>query len=269
MGRTTNPKNPRKPSGVRPKLSLSRRVGIRWPMRWLLKKSIFLRPSAMRNLPLQGPYPGREKLRSTISQMTTCDIPYFWRRAGILSLGSIFSRATWRKLKNIRVAHGKSVPMVLLETISVRSYEKQGHKPEAMRTYAVALGEPIAQPETRQRLIALLGSDAEVDQISKKAAADLQLARTVQLSNKSGIEGSADFGFLLAPGQNVRAVKFISGEESLKEVLPDLEALKPPDYFPEATDSQLLRRGKLSCSRTPSAQCSLLFVSAETVRLTN
>src|SRR5208337_858582 len=54
-------------------------------------------------------------------------------------------------------------------------------------------------------------------------------------------------------------------DDELAQFSKDIEAAAFPDCFPEATEVQLLRRARLSCS--PSApNCSLFLMSAETVQ---
>ncbi|PYU01316.1 MAG: hypothetical protein DMG38_04675 [Acidobacteria bacterium] len=60
-------------------------------------------------------------------------------------------------------------------------------------------------------------------------------------------------------------MKFITGEDELTQLSTDIEAASFPDCFPEATELQLIRRGRLSCLPS-SPNCSLLLTSAETVQ---
>jgi tetratricopeptide (TPR) repeat protein len=148
-------------------------------------------------------------------------------------------------------------------------YEKEGRKAEAIQTYAAALASPDPPVETKRRLSALLGNGVELDEAIRKSAADLPSARAIPLPNRHNLQGAADFWLLLGPEPLVRGVKFASGDEILKPLSSELESLKLPDYFPEATDCQILRKAKLACSSSFSPQCTLLFLSAEAVRLNN
>src|SRR5258708_38565535 len=120
-------------------------------------------------------------------------------------------------------------------------------------------------PETRGRLASLLGSDSEIDELAEKAKPQLKEARTIQVKNSHQTEGIAEFWILLSPGPKVRAVKFITGEDELTQLSTDIEAASFPDCFPEATELQLIRRGRLSCLPS-SPNCSLLLNSGETVQ---
>lgn len=144
-------------------------------------------------------------------------------------------------------------------------YEKQGRKEEAIHQYELSLAAAHPMPETRGRLAALLGSDKDIDNLTEQAKPQLKEARTIQIKNSHAAEGIAEFWALLSPGPKVRGAKFITGDDELAQFSKDIEAASFPDCFPEATDVQLLRRGRLSCP--PSApNCSLLLMSAEAVR---
>jgi tetratricopeptide (TPR) repeat protein len=143
-------------------------------------------------------------------------------------------------------------------------YEKEGNKAEAIELYAMALAAPHPMPETRARLVALRGSDTDVDRLTEEARASLANSHTLQINNAHDASGIAEFWLLLSPGPKVSAVKFIAGDEALRPFSSDLETATFPDPFPETTDAKLLRRGKLTCLSS-SKVCSLFLMSAETV----
>jgi len=144
-------------------------------------------------------------------------------------------------------------------------YEKQGHKAEAIHQYELALATSNPMLETRGRLASLLGGENNIDQLAEHAKPQLKEARTIQIKNSHRAEGIAEFWILLSPGPKVRAVKFITGEDELAQLSKEIEAASFPDCFPEATELQLIRRGRLSCAPA-SANCSLLLNSAEAVQ---
>jgi tetratricopeptide (TPR) repeat protein len=144
-------------------------------------------------------------------------------------------------------------------------YEKQGRKADAIQQYELALATTNPMPETRGRLASLLGSDHDIDVLTEQAKPHLKEARTIQIKSSHQAEGIAEFWILLSPGPKVRAVKFISGEDELARLSKDIETASFPDYFPEATEIELVRRGRLSCPPA-STSCSLLLSSAEAVQ---
>ncbi len=146
-------------------------------------------------------------------------------------------------------------------------YEKQGRKAEATHQYELTLATTQPPAETRGRLMALLGSDAavDVDKLTADACPQLKEARTIPVKNAHQAEGIAEFWILLSPGPTVRGIKFITGDDELAQFSKDLQVLPFPDSFPEATEVQLLRRGRLSCAPA-AANCSLFLVSADAAR---
>jgi tetratricopeptide (TPR) repeat protein len=147
-------------------------------------------------------------------------------------------------------------------------YERQGRKAEAIEMYSLAVAAPNAMPETRQRLIALVGGEADTNRLIEQAQGKLAKNRTLEVKNAHSADGIAEFWILVVPGPKVIAVKFISGDEALHPFSTEIEATSFPKSFPDDSEIRLLRRGKLSCSRS-SDNCNLLLESAETVRLAN
>jgi len=147
-------------------------------------------------------------------------------------------------------------------------YEKENRKEDAIQMYALALGAPEPMPETKPRLVALLGSDSEVDHRVAEARVYFMRAHVVKFKNVRDTDGTAEFWVLLTPGPKVTAVKFISGDESLRAFASDLQAATFTNSFPDATELKLPRRGKLACSRSTS-ECTFLLMSTETVRSAN
>lgn len=147
-------------------------------------------------------------------------------------------------------------------------YEKEGRKAEAIELYAMALAAPRSMPETRARLVALRGSDTDVDHLTEEARTNLVKSRSLPIKNAHNAVGIAEFWLLLVPGPKVSATKFVAGDEALRPFTSDLETAMIPDPFPETTDAKLLRRGKLTCMNSSEA-CSLFLISAVTVRSTD
>jgi TonB family protein len=144
-------------------------------------------------------------------------------------------------------------------------YEKEGRKAEAIRFYALALATTQPMPETRGRLALLLGGDETIDALIEEAKPQLKEARTIQIKNPRRVEGIAEFWVLLSPGPKIHAVKFITGDEELSQLSEEIQAASYPDCFPDGTELQLIRRGRLSCPPS-SLSCNLFLNSAETVQ---
>lgn len=147
-------------------------------------------------------------------------------------------------------------------------YERQGKKAEAIEMYSLALAAPNAMPETRRRLIGLVGGEADTNRLIEEAQGKLAKSRTLEIKNAHSADGIAEFWILVVPGSKVIAVKFISGDEVLHPFTTEIEATSFSESFPDDSEIRLLRRGKLRCSRS-SDNCNLVLEPAETVRLTN
>ena len=130
-------------------------------------------------------------------------------------------------------------------------YAKRGEKDDAIRMYALSLNARRPEPETRDRLTALVGADKVEANVSERQKQLLQL-RTLTLKNPGNKDGHAEFFLLLGPGDRenarIEAVKFIKGNEGLKEMADALKSLKVAQSFPQADAARLLRRGILTCT---------------------
>jgi tetratricopeptide (TPR) repeat protein len=147
-------------------------------------------------------------------------------------------------------------------------YEKQGNRDLAVRTYALSMSGLRPIPETHDRLASLSGGSSKADDAVAHYKDELQHLSTVDLG-KAKQTGNADFFILLSGGAGaaakVDAVKFISGDEKLKEFS---EALRTADYhltFPDGTPVKILRRGTLSCSMT-NGKCEFVMILPDDVR---
>ena len=140
-------------------------------------------------------------------------------------------------------------------------YEKQGRRADAIRMYEMALAADASSTETRDRLVALVGRDANVDKLVEEGRNLLKESSTVTVKNAHQAEGFAEFWILLSPGPAVLGAKFISGDDELSPFAKDLESVSFPNVFPEATELKLLRRGRLACTHS-SPECRLQMISS-------
>ncbi len=144
-------------------------------------------------------------------------------------------------------------------------YQKQGKKEDAIRAYALALNCVRPDPETRDRLAALVGKE-KVDATVARYKDELQQQRTIKLG-KATQAGSADF-FVLLNSEKSRAVaegaKFVSGDEKLKSFVSALQSAKYGLNFPDDTATKALRRGTLSCAS--GGECQFVMVPPDEVR---
>ncbi len=150
-------------------------------------------------------------------------------------------------------------------------YQKRGEKDRAIHMFALALAAPHSVPETRARLVILLGGNTGIDERVKQAQAELASIRTLRAGKLLKEEAQADFFVLLSPGgknAKVDAVKFISGSEKLRPFVAKLHDLDYGPMFPDAAPVKLVRRGTLACSAS-TGNCTFTLIRPEDVRSAN
>jgi Flp pilus assembly protein TadD/transglutaminase-like putative cysteine protease len=150
-------------------------------------------------------------------------------------------------------------------------YEKRGEKDQAARMYAQAIAAAHSVPETRARLIVLLGGNEKMDALIAQARPELTKIRTIAAGDLLKQNASADFFVLLSPGAKnpkVDAVKFISGSQDLRPFAEKLRALDFGPMFPDASPAKIVRRGTLACSAT-TGSCTFTLTLPEDVRTLN
>ena len=151
---------------------------------------------------------------------------------------------------------------------------KRGNKDEAAKLYALAIAAPHSVPETRGRLAALLGVDADDKKIEALVAAavpQLPANRTISAGPLLKEKASGDFLVLLSPAGNtssVDAVQFLGGSESLRPLSTSLRRLDFGPIFPDASPTKIIRRGTLTCT-AGGAACSLLLLLPDDVHSVN
>jgi Flp pilus assembly protein TadD len=155
-----------------------------------------------------------------------------------------------------------------------RVLEKRGEKDEAIRIYAMAIAATHSVPESRSRLVALIGAgtkDSQVEEAVSTARPGLMKVRTFDAGKLLHENAEADFLILLSPGEKdakVDAVQFVSGSEKLRPFAGGLRSIHFVGMFPDASPVKLVRRGTLSCSAA-SGQCIFLLLLPEDVRTVN
>jgi Flp pilus assembly protein TadD len=128
-------------------------------------------------------------------------------------------------------------------------YEKQGKREQAIRAYISSLAGDPPSDSARARLDAL-GVSKEIEHQVEEARRELQRQRTtlLQISGK----GSADFFLLISPAK-VEEVKFIKGNDGLKNLSEVLEKTDMGVKFPASAEVRVVRRGVVTCGTPASA----------------
>jgi Flp pilus assembly protein TadD len=150
-------------------------------------------------------------------------------------------------------------------------YQKRGEKDRAIHMLALAIAAPHSVPETRARLVILLGGNTEVDARVQQAQTELASIRTLPAGKLLKEDAQAEFFVLLSPrdkNARVDAVKFISGNEKLRPFADKLRALDYGLMFPNSSPIKLVRRGTLACSAS-YGDCTFTLTRPEDVRSVN
>jgi tetratricopeptide (TPR) repeat protein len=155
-----------------------------------------------------------------------------------------------------------------------RIYDKLGEKDQAVHTFALALAAPHSVPETRARLMLLLGGNAGINDLVKNATPEIASMRSFELKGLLKEDATADFLILLSPagadGASVKieGAKFVSGSESLRPFADKLMSLDYRSAFPDASPAKLVRRGTITCT-AKSGDCVFQLVRPEDVHAVN
>jgi len=94
-----------------------------------------------------------------------------------------------------------------------------------------------------------------------RARGELGAARSVKLPQLTPQSASADFYLLFEHAAQPKEVRFIKGAESLRAAGDALRAARYDVPFPEEAGTRIVRRGTLSCERTPPG-CMLVLIPA-------
>jgi len=128
-------------------------------------------------------------------------------------------------------------------------YEKRGDRDKAIHYYVFSLAADNPSDEAHARLEAL-GVTKGLDQMVEQARRELKQQRTVAL-NRSG-QSTAEFNLLLAPSK-VEQVKFLKGDDTLKDLSSLLQSGAVEMKFPPGSSAHVPRRGLVACGTTSAS----------------
>lgn len=146
-------------------------------------------------------------------------------------------------------------------------YEKQGHKDDAIRAYAMSLSGLRPALDTKGKLAALVGGDASATKAVEQHKLDLQAMRTIHLGNVAPVAGTADFFVIVTSNSGaakIDSAKFVNGDEKLKPLTENLRSAKLDFAFPDDVPTKILRRGTLACSQATKS-CDFVMMLPEDV----
>jgi tetratricopeptide (TPR) repeat protein/transglutaminase-like putative cysteine protease len=144
---------------------------------------------------------------------------------------------------------------------------KRGNRDAAIKWYAQAMSGNRPKIDTRDRLNKLVADNARVEKLIAELKPQIEAQRTYSLGKLSTKQGRADFFVVFTPANKVEAVKFISGDDSLKSATTKIEAIDYGPLFPDNTPTKLVRRGTLNCVGT--GECSFQLIEPEEVTSVN
>jgi tetratricopeptide (TPR) repeat protein/transglutaminase-like putative cysteine protease len=140
---------------------------------------------------------------------------------------------------------------------------KRGNRDAAIKWYAQAMSGNRPKIDTRDRLNKLVSDNAKVEKLIAELKPQIAAQRTYPLGKLSAKAAKADFFVVFTPTNKVEAVKFISGDESLKSATQKIQAINYGPLFPDNTPTKLVRRGTLECGA--SGECSFQLIEPEEV----
>jgi tetratricopeptide (TPR) repeat protein len=140
-------------------------------------------------------------------------------------------------------------------------YEKRGQRDDAIRYYLFSLISEAPAADGRAKLDAL--GVKNVDSRLPDASKELGKLRTVPL--KQSGKGNAEFFLLMSPGK-VEQVKFIKGDDEVKNLADSLQKSDLTMKFPPDVQAQVVRRVIVQCGTTAVGPCSVEFIPSSQVR---
>jgi tetratricopeptide (TPR) repeat protein len=180
-------------------------------------------------------------------------------QAGHTAAAERYLAAAWELTQNGIVAHHLG-----------QLYERAGKRAQAIDYYAFATASPRPEPASRARLAALMGPNGFAGMVTEKRNL-LGNLRSFPVPGARG-DGTGEFFVMLTADAHVEAVRFASGDASVK---PLAEALKKIPFkltLPDDTDVRLFRRGILVClpaGKTSPASCDFILIPPDAVRSLN
>jgi tetratricopeptide (TPR) repeat protein len=147
-------------------------------------------------------------------------------------------------------------------------YERLGRKTEAIHVYSLAMdgereyGQSSAiakanlaeMKDIRARYEKLAGKPRSLDikrlpngEWSLTPSEELKRSRQIKISNPTALVGSAEFSVVFSEGK-VEAVRYISGDEALRDLSSKLTLTKFKIEFPGGSKAKIVRQVGVSCA---------------------
>jgi tetratricopeptide (TPR) repeat protein len=149
-------------------------------------------------------------------------------------------------------------------------YERAGKRAQAIDYYAFATASPNPEPASKARLAALMGPNGFSSKVTEKRNL-LGNLRSFPVPGAHG-DGTGEFFVMLTADAHVEAVRFASGDASVKPLAESLKRIPFKLTLPDDTDVRLFRRGILVCQpggKTSPASCDFILIPPDSVRSLN
>jgi tetratricopeptide (TPR) repeat protein len=177
-------------------------------------------------------------------------------KRGDIDSAEKYIQAAWKLSQNGEVAdHLGQIAM------------KRGKRDEAIRWFAQAMSANRPKIDTRERLSKLVTDQKKAEALIAELKPQIEKLRTYAVGRLASKESKADFFVVFNPTNKVEAVKFITGDESLKNNAPRIQALDFGPVFPDTTPTKVVRRGTLDCGAT--GDCTFRLMEPEDVTSVN
>lgn len=137
-------------------------------------------------------------------------------------------------------------------------YAKKGDTPKAKHIYSLALASLTgnAVGPLRDQLTTKIGSAA----FDPKVAEQLQSRRTFTLKYSVSSEESAEFLLVIVKDPKSNQIDFVSGDHSLRKLIPMIAGLKFDLEFPDDSPTRLYQSAALHCSAVRQDCTLVLFM---------
>ena len=129
--------------------------------------------------------------------------------------------------------------------------QKKGLRDQADHYYVLSLAGDSPSTTSRDKLKSLGVSGGGLDSMIAKARKEQASERTEKLDAVQ--TGTADFFLLVSPGK-IEQVKFVRGEESLRNFADMLKNVTVPMKFPPSSQVHVVRRVRLTCGKQPQSK---------------
>jgi predicted Zn-dependent protease len=202
-------------------------------------------------------FPSTRLQLNNLQFMAWDTLGWVYRQQGKLSEAERFVRASWVSEQNLEVA----------EHLAEIYHELNQLKSESIiRSLAASLPKT---PKTLSEAFALMKKNKDAPVLQRRPgnpSSDLSLQdmRTVKLTRKLKQTANAEFFLLLSP-QGKAEVRFLDGDEALKDWVSTIQQAKLPGDFPDnRMITKIARKAALSCS-SYSSECVLVLYPPRSV----